>query len=347
MSNKQQALVICPGRGTYNAAELGYLKRHHADKAELIRAIDTYRAAKGQPLISALDGEERYNLKEHSRGDNASALIWACAYADFLSIDRERFDICAVTGNSMGWYIALGCAGALAPDNALRVINSMGTLMHQNLIGGQLIYPLVDADWQPIPGRAEWLDQLSAEINAEPGCTLALSINLGGLRVFGGNKAALKRLMEQLPAEQERYPMQLYNHAAFHTDLQQPVAVEGRGALPSTLFEQPQLPLIDGRGAVWQPQASDTAALWDYTLDHQVVAPYDFSRAVQVAVKEYAPDKIIILGPGTTLGGAVAQALIQIGWNGWRSKADFIEAQQSDPYLISLGMEAQRALAIG
>ncbi|WP_210396661.1 ACP S-malonyltransferase [Motiliproteus sediminis] len=346
MSNRQQALVICPGRGTYNAPELGYLKRFHSDKRALLDRIDAYRQQQGQPLLSALDGMERYNLKEHSRGDNASALIWACAYADFLSIDRECFDICAVTGNSMGWYIALGCAGALAPDNALQLINTMGTLMHRNGSGGQLIYPLVDRDWQPIPGRAEWLDRLTAAINAEPGCELALSINLGGLRVFGGNRAALKRLMEQLPPEQERYPMQLYNHAAFHTALQQPVAAEGRRALPAALLEQPQLPLVDGRGAIWNPESSNTAALWEYTLGHQVVAPYDFSRAVQVAVKEFAPDKIIILGPGTTLGGAVAQALIQIGWRGWQSKSDFIKAQKADPYLISLGMEHQRRLAV-
>ncbi len=346
MSHKQKALVICPGRGTYNASELGYLHRYHGDKPALLQAIDGYRAEQGQPLISQLDAAERYHLKEHSRGDNASALIWACAYADFLSIDQERFELCAVTGNSMGWYIALGCAGALTPNNALRMINTMGSLMHRNLIGGQLLYPLVNADWQAIPGRAEWLDQLTVEINDEPGCTLALSINLGGLRVFGGNAAALKRLLDRLPPEQERYPMQLFNHAAFHTELQQPVAAEGRQALPATLFEQPQLPLIDGRGAVWQPMASDTAALWHYTLDHQVVKPYDFTRAVQVAIKEYAPDKILILGPGTTLGGAVAQALIQIGWNGWRNKADFIEAQQRDPFIISLGMEAQRSLAI-
>jgi len=344
MRTKQQALVICPGRGTYNATELGYLQRYHADKTALLDAIDAYRAAQGQPSIRELDGAARYDLKQHSRGDNAAALIWACAYADFLSIDRERFEIAAVTGNSMGWYIALGCAGALSPEHALQVINCMGTLMHQHGIGGQLIYPLVDADWQPIPGRAAWLDQLTATINAEPGCTLALSINLGGIRVFGGNAAALKRLSEALPAEQQRYPMALHNHAAFHTDLQAPVAAQGRAALPAGLFEQPGLPLIDGRGGVWTPGASDSAALWDYTLDQQVVAPYDFSRALQVAVKEYAPDKIILLGPGTTLGGAVAQALIQIGWNGWRSKADFMAAQQQEPYLISLGMDGQRAL---
>ena len=49
-------------------------------------------------------------------------MIYACAYADFLAIDRDRFDILGVTGNSMGWYIALACAGALDVMNGFEVV---------------------------------------------------------------------------------------------------------------------------------------------------------------------------------------------------------------------------------
>ena len=346
MKAKQKTLVICPGRGTYNATELGYLSRHHADKSAMIEAIDRERAGLGQVTVSDLDGRSRYSLAEHSRGDNASALIWACAYGDYLTIDRDRFEPCAITGNSMGWYIALGCAGALDPSSALRVINSMGTLMQQSLNGGQLIYPEVDADWRPIAGRRQRLDQLTAQINSEPGCQLYLSIRLGGLRVFGGNAAALERLYSELTPEQDRYPMRLHNHAAFHTPLQTEVAAQGRQQLPGTLFSAPRIPLIDGRGGQWSASSADTEALWRYTLDEQVCAPYDFSRAIQVAVREHAPERIIILGPGSTLGGAVAQSLIEIGWQGWRSKQDFIEAQRQHPYIVSMGIDSQRELVV-
>lgn len=346
MTDKQKTLVICPGRGTYNATELGYLQRHHNDKPEMIAAIDAERTALNQPGVSDLDGRERYSLAQHSRGDNASALIWACAYGDFLSIDRDRFDVCAITGNSMGWYIALGCAGALDPKAAFQVINRMGSLMQQSLIGGQLIYPEVDDNWQPIAGRREWLDRLTQQIDSEPDCQLYLSIRLGGLRVFGGNEAALKRLQSELAPEQGRYPMRLHNHAAFHTPLQQSIAEQGRQQLPVTGFNAPRMPLIDGRGGQWSPYSTEPQALWRYTLDDQVCQPYDFSRAIQVAVREYAPERIIILGPGSTLGGAVAQSLIEIGWRGWRCKQDFIDAQRQTPYIVSMGMEGQRQLVV-
>jgi len=54
-------------------------------------------------------------------------------------------------------------------------------------------------------------------------------------------------------------------------------------------------------------------------------------------VREFAPDQLILLGPGTALGGAVAQSLIEINWHGLSSKADFVALQESDlPFLRQL-----------
>lgn len=335
---KQTALIICPGRGTYNKEELGYLSRYHGDRRDLIAAIDAYRSGKGQTTVSELDGREKFSLAEHSRGDNASPLIFACAYADFLAIDRNKYDVVAVTGNSMGWYIALACGGAASAMDALHVLNTTGTMMQQSLIGGQLIYSLVDENWQPIDGRRDFLMGLIDEIAG-----LYVSIELGGMLVFGGGNEALAELEKRLPPE-GRFPMRLQNHAAFHTLLQKPISEQARAALPADLFRAPALPLVDGRGAIWSPHATDAQALWDYTLGHQICKYYDFTRAVQTAVKEFAPDKVIITGPGTTLGGAVAQSLIGISWQGWRSKEDFIARQKKDPYILAMGMEEQRRL---
>lgn len=341
------AVVICPGRGTYNTSELGYFARHHADKAELLAMLDGYRLNQGQVSITELDGADRYSASIHTRGDNASPLIYGCAYGDFLSVDREAIEIVAVTGNSMGWYIALACAGSLSDADAMAVINTMGSLMQANLIGGQLVYPVTDADWQEIPGQRDRLLSIVGEIDARDSHALYVSIDLGGMLVFAGNEAGLTALEAALGPVDDRFPMRLKNHAAFHTPLLEGIAEKGRAALPSGLFRQPLLPLIDGRGAVWYPGASDCEALWNYTLGHQVTSRYDFTRAVQVAAREFAPDYLIILGPGTTLGGAVAQSLIGIEWQGLTGKADFLARQENDPIVVSMGMDDQRVLATG
>jgi len=337
--SRKTALVICPGRGTYNRDELGYLAKHHADKQAMLAEFDALRQAQGQQTLSELDGAASYSAAHLTRGDNASALIYGCAYADFLSIDRNAFEIVAVTGNSMGWYIALACAGALDANGGFKVTNTMGTLMQDALIGGQTLYPYVDENWQEVPGKRAELLALAERI---PG--LYISIHLGGMIVFAGDDTALKSCEHALESVQDRFPMRLLNHAGFHTPLQRPVSVKGKGQLPIEIFRHMQLPLIDGRGHLWLPGASNLAQLRDYTLGHQVVEVFDFSTALRNSLREFAPDAIIVLGPGQTLGGAVAQGLIANNWQGMRSKQDFIDQQANDPFVLSMGMDKQRKI---
>ncbi|ABG32447.1 acyl carrier protein [Roseobacter denitrificans] len=336
------AVVICPGRGTYTKSELGYLARHHGDAMAHLAAFDRERAALGQQTLADLDGAARYQTAVHTRGDNASALIYAASFLDAQKIP-EQIEVVGVTGNSMGWYSALAVSGAATPENAFRIVNTMGTLMQDSMIGGQSLYPFVDENWRQIPGLRDRLLAQVAEIDHRPDHRLAVSIHLGGMLVVAGNDAGLSAFEQSVTPVQGRFPMRLANHAAFHTALQEPVAAQGRAVLGAALFQPPRRPLIDGRGAVWYPKACTIEALRAYTLGHQVVAPYDFTSAITVAARTFAPDLFIITGPGTTLGGAVAQALISIEWQGMTSKEDFQSRQRSAPVLLSMGLDADRA----
>jgi [acyl-carrier-protein] S-malonyltransferase len=339
---KQRAVVICPGRGTYNKEELGYLQRLHRDKTEIISLIDDYRDSQGQVKVSELDSMDNYSMRVHTAGENASALIYACALADYQAINRDQFDIVAVTGNSMGWYIALAVAGALAPRQAIALINTMGSMMTDGLVGGQMIYPIINDHWQIDSEKQQQVMQWLAQANQQDGCEVYVSINLGGYIVFGGNKLGLKALEALLPVAQDRYPMNLFNHAAFHTPLLNDVSTRAMSLMSAKMFTTPAVPLIDGLGQVWQPYSCNTEQLYNYTLDTQVVAPYNFSKAIEVAIKEFAPDKLIILGPGATLGGAVAQSLISHQWLNLQTKADFIAQQKQDPFILAMGLAEQR-----
>lgn len=342
---KRTAVVICPGRGTYNAAELGYLARHFPD-ADLLARFDAMRGEAGQETLSSLDGAEKFSMAKHTRGDHASALIYAASYGDFLRIDRDRFEIVAVTGNSMGWYTALACGGALSPESGFHLANTMGTLMQSALIGGQTIHPWLGDDWIAQPERKAELLRVIAQINANSGMELYLSIDLGGMLVVAGDAAGLKAFEAAVEPAQQRFPMRLANHAAFHTPMQAPVAAQARGELDDALFQQPQLPMIDGAGRIWWPGSSDREALYDYTLGRQVTDTFDLTRALTVSAREFAPDLFIVLGPGTTLGGAVAQSLIIAQWRGMASKDHFRSRQEQMPVLLSMGMPEQRAIAV-
>ena len=334
----KKAVLICPGRGTYTKTELGSLSRF--PDANLLAHFDARRTALGQETLTALDSAATYSVSKHTRGDNASALIYACTLGDVLCL--KDIEITAVTGNSMGWYSALACAGVLTPENGFEVVNTMGTLMQQSLIGGQIIHPFLGENWQPNPSRRAELLAIAAQINARSDHSLTLSIDLGGMLVLAGNEAGLKALESAVPPEQSRFPMRLANHAAFHTALQATVAAQGRAQLAARLFQQPQKPLIDGRGQIWWPGATHIDQLYAYTLGHQVTEPYDFTAAIRTCAREFAPDLFIIAGPGTTLGGAVAQSLILAQWQGMASKQDFQSRQAANPLLISMGLREQR-----
>lgn len=342
---KKRALVICPGRGTYNAAELGYLKTHHAARQDIIASVDAIRSAMGQVTVSRLDGADKYTPSVHMTGDNASALIYACAMADFAAIDREQFDIVAVTGNSMGWYLALACAGIVDFAGGMRLVNNMGGIMHQHGTGGQIVWSICDENWNIQENKLLFVNNLLAESANISEINIYISIRLGGMIVFAADEAGLKWLMERLPKD-ERFPIRLMHHAAFHSPLLNSIVPMARASNPVSDFGVGEIPAIDGQGRIWSPRAFNRAAIYDYTLGAQLTDSYDFTRAVQVAAAEFAPDTIIVLGPGTTLGAPIVQGLIASGWRGLSGKADFQMRQQDDPILISMGMAEQRAWAL-
>ena len=346
-ATKKTALVIAPGRGTYGKNELGSIVRLHGARfADLIADFDAQRRDRGQPTVTELDGAERFSVATHMRGDVAAPLIYTATALDFLSIDREKYDVVAVAGNSMGWYSALALGGAVSIADGFRISNAMGLNSQTHGPGGQILLQVVDEDWRAVPGLRETLLTLLADISARAGHALALSIDLAGMLVFAGNEEGLAALLADAPPTPGRDPLRLAGHGPFHTPLMFGSADKAQAELPSALFATPTLPLVDGRGHIWRRFASDPAALWDYTFSHQIRAPYVFALSVEVAVKEFAPDVIILPGPGDTLGGAIAQSLIAIEWQGIASKADFAARQTSDPILLSMGRADQRALVV-
>ena len=77
-------------------------------------------------------------------------------------------------------------------------------------------------------------------------------------------------------------------------------------------------------------------------MGHQVLNTYDFTSSINVGLKEFCPDMIILLGPGNSLGGPVGQIIIDNTWLGLQSKKDFIDLQANNPFILSLGIPEQR-----
>ena len=333
---KERIVVICPGRGAYNRETSGYLASFGASAKNQIAYMDEKRELAGELTISDLDSMQ-FRAKIHMAGEHASPLIYACSLADFLSIDQNKYEVVAITGNSMGWYSALALSGALTHENAYALIDTMGSMMKGGIMGGQIIYSLVDDNWHIDDAKKEIVLTEIKNVGAH------VSIFLGGYLVIGGEQSALDTLLKTLPAK-DNYPLQLPFHAAFHTPLLESISRKAFGLLPQSIFQKPVVPLVDGRGKIWSPFSTEIKDLHQYTLGHQVIHAYDFSTSITVTMKEFCPDKLVLLGPGNSLGGAIGQMMIQNNWLDVDSKKSFSSRQKNNPYLISMGMEEQRKM---
>jgi [acyl-carrier-protein] S-malonyltransferase len=325
---KPTALVICPGRGTYQKNEFGCLRPFYQN--DTLLQIDQRRKTLGLPTVSELDRADKYLPALHQQPANNAALIYAAGLCQFNAIKRDDYQLVAVTGNSMGWYTALSCAGVWDAAFGTEVVSTMAQLT-AGAAGQQFIYPLLDADWRLDPAK----QALVAEQLRQQAPDLYRSIDYGGYAVLAGSKQAVSNAMAALPPVDERFPMLLQGHAAFHSPLMQQASEAALAKFQPEAWQQPSLPLIDGSGRIWPAGHNNLALLQRYTFGTQVSQCYNFTQAIQLAVKEFAPDHIILLGPGQNLGGAVAQSLIDIGWRGMKCKQDFVDLQQSaQPFLI-------------
>lgn len=341
IQQKKRLVVVCPGRGSYTKDNLKSLMGRKAVSQAVVE-MDQWRTELNLPTLSSLDQAESFKVSLHTLGEHASPLIFACALADFLEINRERYEVVAVTGNSMGWYLALAMTEVLSLRDSFSLIQTMGSMMKTGLIGGQIIYPVIHEDWTLSLEIQNQIQRIMAEHNQhhEP---IYISIVLGGYWVLAGEQNSLQEFSKKLP-KIENYPFQLVNHAAFHTPLLNDVSQRALIQLKNLDWSKPQIPLIDGRGVIWQPHSSDMENLYDYTLGHQVTETYHFSNALTVALKEFCPDHIVLLGPGNSLGGSIGQILIANQWQGIHNKSDFVERQKTSPYLLSMGMAEQKKI---
>jgi [acyl-carrier-protein] S-malonyltransferase len=133
------------------------------------------------------------------------------------------------------------------------------------------------------------------------------------------------------------FPLRLSQHGPYHTPLVAHVADAAREALGDLEWRAPSATIIDGRGVRWTPWSTDAAALRDYTLGEQVTTPFRFAVSVRVALREEAPDVLVLPGPGNSLGGICGQLVVAEGYRGIRSREDFEAVQRSEaPVVLSM-----------
>jgi acyl transferase domain-containing protein len=338
VTGAERGLLILPGRGAYTAASLGSLDLEHR---WVVRA-DELRAALGLPTLTELDARPRFDPRLHLQPIHAAPLIFV---SSLLDAERAATDhhIAAVTASGQGWYSALAATGVLGFDDAFTLVQELGRLQQEPLPeggrGGQVIYPLTDAEWHPDEALVAGVESVLRDGADGQDGQVHPSIELGGFTVLAGNDAGVERLLGQLPpvhVAERLYPLRLALQGPDHTPLVRHIAAALRQSAADMAWDGPQVTLIDGRGARWTPWSTDPDALREYSLDEQLTTPNRFAAAMRVALREEAPDRLVLTGPGSSLAGICGQVIAAEGYGAIRSRTDFEARQARDPLVLSM-----------
>ena len=330
-----RAAVAFPGRGSYGPGSLGSLPADHP----WVTRADELRAAAGLPPLSEVDAAEAFTPALHLRPSNAWPLTFLVSLLDAERIADDH-EVVVVVASSIGWYTALAASGALEFDDAFRLVQQMALAAEEPLddsaTAAELVYPLIDDAWERDDARPGLIDAALADA----GGGAARALELGSFSVIAGTAGAVERVGAALPPVTmggRSYPLRLASADAWHTPLRARSAADAATRLGDLRWERPRVTIVDGRGVRFTPLSADPARLAEQSLVGHAEAPYDFARAFRVAMREYAPDVVLLPGPGATLGTACAQLIVAEGYRGIRSRTE-LEAVQTGPSPLLLSM---------
>jgi [acyl-carrier-protein] S-malonyltransferase len=197
-----------------------------------------------------------------------------------------------VAGHSLGEYSALVAAGALALEDAVRVVNLRGKAMQQAVPLGYGAMAAV------IGGSAEIVREICERVSENEIVSCA-NFNAPGQIVIGGHSAAVGRARAAAIAAGLKVIM-LKVSAPFHCSLMAPAARAVREALRTVPLVDPQVPVITNVEA--QPhQRAD--ALAD-SLVRQVDGPVLWEQSIR-RMADAGVVKALEIGPGNVLAGLV------------------------------------------
>jgi hypothetical protein len=319
-----RAVLVLPPGG-FTAASLGSLGGDHPR----IDEADAFRQASGLPTLRQLDAASELDASVHGQPIHDMPLGYLLAVLQADEAQREHRPV-AIVADRGGWYAALTVAGVLSFADGLHLVHELAAAEQQSAPVAQVVYPLTDAAWRPQPAlRAA----LQAALRTVDGEATAL-LDLGAFGIVAGEQATIDRLLATLRPVQvadRRYPRRVASAGHARVAPLPPSVAEHLRALE---WRPPQITLIDGRGARHTPWSADPADLRDYTLTTMPAEAFGFASALRVALREYAPDVVLLLGPGRSPASAVAQLVVAEGYHGLRTRAAYEADQRSATPLV-------------
>ena len=203
----------------------------------------------------------------------------------------EGFAPDMVAGHSLGEFSALAAAGAMAFEDALRLVSIRATEMQkccEKVPGGMAaIIGLPDEKVEDICSGVE-------------GIVIPANFNCHGQIVISGEKEAIEKACEAAKAAGAKRALPLQVGGAFHSPLMEPARVELGKAIQETEIVAPVCPIYQN---VTAKPTTDPVLIKENLLK-QLTSPVRWTATVENMIADGA-GYFMEIGPGTVLQGLV------------------------------------------
>jgi len=200
-----------------------------------------------------------------------------------------------VAGHSLGEYTALVASGALAFEDAVRLVQARGRFMQEAVPEGHGAMAAV------LGCSAQEAEEACRTVARETGRVVApANYNGTAQTVIAGDAAAVELACNRARQAGAKRTVALPVSAPFHCELMAPAAGKLSLELAAIRFSDPVPPVITNVEAEANADGGRVAEL----LRQQVTAPVRFVEMVRAMARE-GVERILEIGPGRVLTGLV------------------------------------------
>lgn len=276
---------VFPGQGSQKVGMLADLSEHNL-------VLDTFKEA------SEILGYDLWNLIQSGPGEELAlthitqpAILTASVALWRLWLDKGGATPVIMAGHSLGEYSALTCAGALAFQDAVGLVQKRGQYMQSAVpIGIGAMAAIVGLEDDKVIAACEEARQ-GEEV-------AAVNFNSPGQVVIAGHTEAVARAGELCKEAGAKRALPLPVSAPFHSILMRPAADQFAIDLEQIEIALPEIPVVQNYSLA---TTSDPAVIKSNLVD-QIFNPVPWVGTIN-KFAEAGISNIIEMGPGKVLNG--------------------------------------------
>jgi len=298
---------IFPGQNSHSVG----MGRDLYDNSEVARGVlDAANLAAGGDLLATMfDGPE----DALTATENQQPAIVAHSLAALQLVQEAGIAPDFVAGHSLGEYSALAAAGALGPEETVRLVRYRGEIMARadELAPGTMSAVLGLDDDQ--------VEAVVAEAGQEGVCVVA-NFNCPGQVVMSGTVEAIERAEAIAREAGAKRVMRLQVSGAFHSPLMQPAAEMLTERLAQVDLQPAIAPIVANVDATGHTDPSEVRDALGQQMTHSVL----WKQCVESMVAQ-GVDTFIEIGPGTVLAKLMRRISRDVDVHGVADMATFAQ----------------------